>query len=199
MTSILFKFSSSPALRLFPLLTKQRIVIGPSFADSPLVDGADADLIINNNLIEIKCESPGFRATSVRQAIAYCLLDAFGEYDLKKCFIYLARFGTIASWDLEEITREVTRGRYGYKQLRHEFHMWLSLQEDLRKRKQASLEESQNRFSEQWQAMWVAMADLRDAPLFDDEARNRARAKWQEASVKLQLLEKESGLDRHRS
>jgi hypothetical protein len=43
-----------PAVALFPLVADRRVVIGPIFDDSNLVDGADGDLIIDGNLIEIK-------------------------------------------------------------------------------------------------------------------------------------------------
>jgi hypothetical protein len=53
-----------PAIELFAPLVDQRIIVGPEFSDSHLVDGADGDLIVNGNVIEIKCEAPGFRATA---------------------------------------------------------------------------------------------------------------------------------------
>jgi len=141
-----------PAVELFPLVSSPKVFIGPVFADSHLVDGADGDLIISGNLIEIKCEAPGFQAKAVRQVLAYSLLDATNEYELKKCSIYLARFGGFASWDLDEIIREISLGRYGYESLRQEFHESLpairAAQEEVQVRKRESLADSDRAFAE---------------------------------------------------
>jgi|GEM_PF-3742167 hypothetical protein len=106
-----------PALELFAPLADQRIVVGPVFSDGEFVGGADGDLIINDNLIEVKCETPGFSGSAVRQVITYALLDAKGEYNLEKCSIYLARYGSLATWNLDEIIHEISLGRYRYADL----------------------------------------------------------------------------------
>jgi hypothetical protein len=190
-----------PAIEFFAPFVNQRIVAGPVFSDSHLVDGADGDLIINRNLIEIKCEAPGFRAKAVRQVIAYALLDAKGEYDLQRCSIYLARFGEFASWDLDELIGEISQGCYGYKNLRQEFHAFLVGQEEEQLRKREALAESQRRFAAQWQAVWDAGKEHSEAYLFnynDDEARRLALMKLVIASRELRRLEDEAGLGIHR-
>jgi hypothetical protein len=48
--------------------------LNPTFADSSLVDGADADLIVGNNLIEIKAERDRFQSKRIRQVVIYALL-----------------------------------------------------------------------------------------------------------------------------
>jgi len=190
-----------PALELFSLAVGQRVSIGPVFSDSNLVDGADGDLIVNGSLIEIKCEAPGFQSKAVRQAIAYCLLDVTGEYKLKRCSIYLARFGAMASWDLDQIIREISQGRYGYDLLRDEFHTWLVAQEEARQRNREALAESKRRFPEQWQALWDAENEHTQARYYGDWQSEEYRVifeKLVETGRELQRLEAEAGLDIHR-
>jgi hypothetical protein len=184
-----------PAAELFPLVSSPKVFIGPVFADSHLVDGADGDLIINGNLIEIKCEAPGFRAGAVRQAIAYSLLDTTNEYELKKCSIYLARFGGFASWDLNEIIREVSHGRCGYESLRQEFHAWLVSKEMERQAKLDVRAESQRRFATQWQAVSDATDEYVKSLSFGLDASLLALTKLGREQTELRRLESETGLD----
>lgn len=187
-----------PAVDLFPLLADRHVSIGPIFDDSHLVDGADGDLIINGTLIEIKCEAPGFRARAVQQAIAYSLLDSSGKYELERVSIYLARFGTLATWKLDDIIRKVSKYRYGYKELRQEFHEWLLAQDDERSQKREALEESKLRFAAQWQAVSDAGTEVGEAIFIDNDAQLAATRKLAIAIRELHHLEDESGLDIHR-
>jgi hypothetical protein len=188
-----------PAVAIFPLVANRRVVIGPIFEDSNLVDGADGDLIINGNLIEIKCEKPGFSGGAVRQLIAYALLDSSGKYELERCSVYLARHGSLASWNLDDLVTEISQGRYSYKTLRQEFHEWLVAKDALRREKREALEESWRRFADEWKRISDARDEAWDATLnFDDEARLAATISLAEAFRDLHRLEDEAGLGIHR-
>jgi len=191
------KILVKPAAELFPLFADMGVIIGPVFEDSRLVDGADGDLIVNHTLIEIKCETPGFSGGSVRQVITYALLDSSGKYELERCSIYLARYGSLASWKLNDLIRSVSQGQYGYHDLRQEFHSWLVAREELRVRKSAALAESERRFAAQWQAVSSARKEFLEAR-FDDDAQRIAATNAREALKELRRLETESGLDIHR-
>jgi hypothetical protein len=190
-----------PALELFPLLTEQRVVVGPVFADSVLVGGADGDFIVSKNLIEIKCEAPGFRSTTIRQLIAYALLDSTNEYELAKCSVYLARFGTLAAWDLDDLITEISQGRHSYQSLRTEFHQWLVAQEEDRRRKREAKAESGRIFEAQWKLLSDARAEYwrerYEGDLKGEEVKRLTR-KVLEADNKLKQLEAEAGLDSYR-
>ena len=188
-----------PAVALFPHFSEERLSIGPIFEDSHLVDGADGDLIINGNLIEIKCETTGFSGRAVLQLIAYALLDSPGEYELQKCSVYLARYGSMASWNLDELINSVSQGRYGYESLREEFHSWLITQDEFRRAKREALEVSWRRFADEWRAVSDARNEAWEAQLnFDDEAQRAAIMKLVEAVRELNRLEEEAGLGIHR-
>lgn len=192
------KILVKPAVELFPLFADKGVITGPVFEDSHLVNGADGDLIINGTLIDIKCEAPGFSGGSVRQVIAYALLDSSGKYELERCSIYLARFGSLASWNLDEIIREISHGRYGYLDLRQEFHEWLVDRDELRRRKSEELAESKRLFAAEWQALSDAAAEVREVHPLDNAARMIAMRKALDANRELIRLEVESGLDIHR-
>jgi len=185
-----------PALELFTLAVGQRVSLGPVFADSHLVDGADGDLIVNGTLIEIKCEAPGFQSKAVRQVIAYALLDSTGEYELKKCSIYLARFGALFGWDLDQIIREVSQGRYGYELLRDEFHAWLVDQEEIRRRAQDVRAENYNRLTEGWRAMLDAQNEFVGTDRMNEDARRLAVRRSNEARMEMWRIEVECGVSK---
>ena len=197
-----------PALALFTLGEPKRAIIGPRFDFGELInsDGdfighlvsAEGDLIINNMLIEIKCTKPGFHASAVRQVITYSLLDFTREYKLTGCSIYLAQFGRAASWNLNELILEVSRGRYDYDALQSDFHDFLMALIGQLERKQLASEESQRRFAAQWQDVSNATKDLINVNLFDEDGINLARKKLIQATMSLRRLEERVGLDIHR-
>jgi hypothetical protein len=189
-----------PALALFPHFAGKRgVVVGPIFEDSLLVDGADGDLVINGNLIEIKCETPGFSGRTVLQLIAYSLLDSSGRYEFEKCSVYLARYGSLAAWNLDDLITEVSQGHYSYKSLRDEFHSWLVSRDELRRAKREALEESQRRFAGKWRLISDAGKEAWEARLdFNEEAQLTATIKLAKAISELHRLEDEAGLGIHR-
>ncbi len=79
-------------------------VFGPTFSASRWIGGADADIIDERCLIDVKCVTRPSSATKfVRQVIAYALLDAKDEYGLDSVGIYLARQGILWKIPLDDI------------------------------------------------------------------------------------------------
>lgn len=93
-------------------IAQDTLFCNPNFgAASRLLGGADADLIIDNTLIEIKTESTfGYKAQHVRQLLAYYLLGRLTpcfEADVKRLAIFNPRYGRYIYLDIEEVAEEV--------------------------------------------------------------------------------------------
>ncbi|SEG85219.1 hypothetical protein SAMN05216223_12310 [Actinacidiphila yanglinensis] len=78
---------------------------GPTFAGSTDIDGADADLIADGLLIDIKATKDATRlaAPALRQLIGYALLDYSDQYGLNRVGLYLTRTARLVTWDVEEL------------------------------------------------------------------------------------------------
>ncbi|MCY4369908.1 MAG: hypothetical protein OXF41_10980 [bacterium] len=78
--------------------------LNPTFTGSGDIGGADADLILNKCLLDIKnTVTPKITNTMLYQLIGYALLDYEDEYHIDKLGIYLARQGKTLQWDLNEL------------------------------------------------------------------------------------------------
>lgn len=77
---------------------------GPVFLGSADVDGADADLIVGDLLIDVKgTASPSrLRKPEFYQLLGYALLDYDDEYGIRRLGFYLSRFGKLITWPVEE-------------------------------------------------------------------------------------------------
>ena len=79
---------------------------GPTFGiGSHWIGGADADIIDEGCLIDIKCVKNIEATAFIRQAIAYAMLDVEDEHDLDSVGIYLARQGILWRIPLEGVAR----------------------------------------------------------------------------------------------
>jgi hypothetical protein len=80
------------------------VYAGPTFAGSTDVDGADADLIIGDLLIDVKgTVTPSrLRKPEFYQLLGYALLDFDDEYGIRRLGFYLSRFGRLITWTVEE-------------------------------------------------------------------------------------------------
>ncbi len=90
-------------------LTTHAAVLNPMFAGSVDFGGADADLIIENCLIELKTTTkPNFeRKGLLYQLLGYVLLDYEDEYGLEEVGVYLARRGLLIRWQLESLLETI--------------------------------------------------------------------------------------------
>ncbi|MEV6370133.1 hypothetical protein AB0L86_24920 [Micromonospora musae] len=79
----------------------------PTFAGSPDVGGADADLIVGRCLIEIKSISRPELLTDkvIWQLAGYVLLDYDDAYHLDEVGFYMSRIGWLTTWPTEEFFR----------------------------------------------------------------------------------------------
>ncbi len=76
-------------------------VLNPVFAQSRAVGGADADLISDGTLLEIKTTiNPRIDGAWIRQLLGYLLLDTAGEFEVTSLGLYLARQGRLLVWPL---------------------------------------------------------------------------------------------------
>jgi hypothetical protein len=53
------------------------------------------------------------------------LLDSSDEYELTECSIYLARWGKLLTWNLDELIGQMSEGRFDYREFRTVHHDWL--------------------------------------------------------------------------
>ena len=92
-------------------LASRPFVLNPTFDGSRHVGGADADLIVDGTLIDIKCTSKNeIQADWLRQVLGYVLLDYSDRYRITGIGIYMARQGVLFQWDLEEALEKLCSG-----------------------------------------------------------------------------------------
>ncbi len=90
------------------LLTKP-FTLNPTFTGSSDVGGADADLIVDGCLLEIKTSTQdALDSAWLRQLAGYALLDYEDEYAIQSVGIYMARHGILINWPLDEYIRLLT-------------------------------------------------------------------------------------------
>ena len=74
-------------------------VLNPTFAWSLRVGGADADLIVDHCLVELKATSDkGLLGEVVRQLIGYLLLDYEDRYQIDRVAVFYARRPQLLEW-----------------------------------------------------------------------------------------------------
>jgi hypothetical protein len=84
-------------------------ILNPTFAGSVDIGGADADLIVDGCLIDIKTSiAPQIRADYLYQLAGYLLLDYTDQFHINSVGIYMARQGILFSWPVEEFLRQLT-------------------------------------------------------------------------------------------
>jgi hypothetical protein len=98
----------------FADLLTQPVRLNPTFEGSRDVGGADADLIVDGCLIEIKMTTQPRRLDKWRerlyQLLGYCLLDYSDEYAIREVGVYLARQHVLLRWPLDELMRTLAGG-----------------------------------------------------------------------------------------
>lgn len=82
----------------------QDVALGPTFDGSHDVGGADADLILDGLLMEVKTSTkPKIKADMVYQLLGYVLLDYSDKYKIRSVAIYMARQMHLVHWELSEL------------------------------------------------------------------------------------------------
>lgn len=79
-----------------------RVVLNPTFAGSTEIGGADADLIVDGCLLDVKTTvNPKFTRTRVLyQLLGYTLLDYDDHYGIDAVGVYLSRQSLLLRWPL---------------------------------------------------------------------------------------------------
>ena len=79
------------------------VTLNPTFAGGRHVGEADADLIVDGTLLEVKATvKDQIQADYVWQLLGYVLLDYGDEHKIRSIGIYMARQGLLFQWDLLE-------------------------------------------------------------------------------------------------
>ena len=104
-------------------LLAKPVILNPTFAGSTDVGGADADLIIDGCLLELKCSKhETLSPVWLRQLAGYVLLDYADALHIRSVGIYMVRHGVLLSWPLDEFLAALSGDQaIDLAQLRSEF------------------------------------------------------------------------------
>ena len=93
-----------------PLLELPHI-LNPIFDGSGDVGGADADLIVDGTLIDIKTSmNPQIPLWFIRELLGYTLLDYSDRYHIDSIGLYMSRQGILFKWSLDEVFGDLCPG-----------------------------------------------------------------------------------------
>jgi hypothetical protein len=100
-------------------------VLNPTFAGSGDVGGADADMVVDGCLIDIKTSiSPQIKADYLYQLAGYVLLDYADALHLNAVGIYMARQGILFAWPISTFLQKLTSDEdVSLAKLRQEFQV----------------------------------------------------------------------------
>ena len=84
------------------LLNAGKVELNPTFGEtSYLLGGADADLIVDGRLLDIKTKmAASIDRVDLWQILGYALADTDDEFDIREVGFYFSRQGVQVSWDL---------------------------------------------------------------------------------------------------
>lgn len=104
-----------------------RIFANPNFAGSIDVGGADADLIVDATLIDIKTtKNRSLERAMVYQLVGYLLLDYEDDYEISEVGFYLSRVPALVRWPAEAVVTSLSNGRETIEGLRHDMRRLLA-------------------------------------------------------------------------
>lgn len=109
-------------------LTNRPHILNPTFDGSIEVGGADADIIIDDTLVEIKSSiKPTIDGYYIQELIGYALLDYSDRYQIHNIGIYMVRQGILLQWELKECLAHLSNYlHYDLGQLRSQFREMLA-------------------------------------------------------------------------
>jgi hypothetical protein len=100
--------------------------LGPAFAGSALIGGADGDLIAAGLLLDLKTSAKLTLAVKdLFQVIGYALLDFDDEYKITELGIFSARYAYLARWDLARLLDDLAGHQVSLPATRQEFRQLL--------------------------------------------------------------------------
>ena len=92
-------------------LLSSQAILNPTFAGSADVGGADADLILDGCLVEIKATvDPKLTKKWLYQLLGYSFLDYEDALGIRELGIYFARQGVMLRWPLQELIDRLSDG-----------------------------------------------------------------------------------------
>lgn len=92
-------------------LLTQPVILNPTFDGSRDVGGADADLILDGCLIDIKTTiNPKLTTKILYQLLSYALLDYTDRHQIREVAIYFARQQKLVRWSLENLIGTLVDG-----------------------------------------------------------------------------------------
>jgi hypothetical protein len=97
-------------------------VLNPTFDGSMAIGGADADIMVEHTVLELKTtrQDRFERVDHVYQLLGYALLDYSNEYEIEHLGVYLARRGVLVSWSVAELLERCCTTE-SWTRLQHEF------------------------------------------------------------------------------
>ena len=97
-------------------------VLNPTFDGSRYVGGADADMILDSCLVDLKTTiNAKIKGIELYQLLGYSLLDFSNRYGIEQVGFYLPRQGRFLTWQLEDLIKRLSaNGPIPIEQLRSE-------------------------------------------------------------------------------
>ena len=87
----------------------QTAILNPTFAGSGYVGGADGNLILDSQMIDIKASiHPNIQGSWLYQTLGYTLLDYPNEYKINSIGIYMARQGLLLEWNADDLVKKLS-------------------------------------------------------------------------------------------
>lgn len=108
------------------LLERRPLHLNPVFAGSHDVEGADADLIVAGDIIDITSTRRPLAREKLLEVLAYVLLDYDDEYAIQGAGLYVARRGALPRWELQDLLAELAGPRVRLSSLRKSLRKALS-------------------------------------------------------------------------
>ena len=103
------------------------MIANPTFLGSNDVGGADADLIVDNCLIDIKTtKSRSLDRETAYQLVGYLLLDYKNEYHIERLGFYMSRIPAFISWPVDDAIAVMSNGLETVSSLRESLKSFLS-------------------------------------------------------------------------
>jgi hypothetical protein len=91
--------------------SKGETLLNPKFEGSRDIGGADADLIVDGCLIDLKVVTQLHLDSYIYQILGYALLDYNDKYKIREVALYLARHRALLKWTLDELLSKVSDGK----------------------------------------------------------------------------------------
>jgi hypothetical protein len=93
----------------YPALANGPVILNPTFSGSIEIGGADADLIVDGCLLDVKTTvDPKFTRTRVLyQLLGYALLDYDDRYEIDAVGVYLSRQELLLRWPLQLLLEQL--------------------------------------------------------------------------------------------